>query len=86
MKRMSGTSLGSCISNDRQESHSASVVAGSFDLEVNTSLLDDSVDSTGGEMLLVRGDFTTNEIIHVNRWSYSLKVGGYILLFTFQCL
>ena len=86
MKRMSGTSLGSCISNDRQESHSASVVAGSFDLEVNTSLLDDSVDSTGGEMLLVCGDFTTNEIIHVNRWSYSLKVGGYILLFTFQCL
>ena len=85
-QRTLGTSIGSFISYNRGESLSASVVNGSSDVEENMNVPDDSVDSVGGETLLVRGDFTTNEIVHVNRWSHSLKVGGFILSFTFQCL
>ena len=83
LKRMSAASVGGG-SNSWRESRSGSVSAGSIDLEVNTSMLDNSVDSVAAGVLPAQGDFTINEMVHVNRWSYSLKVGSHYLSFVFN--
>lgn len=70
VKRMSGASL---VGNGGTSfvSHSTSPSACSFDIDGNASLCDESVDD--GDTVFC-SNVTDNEVVHVNKWSSSLKV------------
>jgi hypothetical protein len=68
--RMSGASLAGSYGG-RVLSAPASV--SSFDAEVNVAVFDDTLDSGDG-MVGAESNFTTNEVIHINKWGSSLRV------------
>ncbi|XP_070186120.1 leucine-rich repeat serine/threonine-protein kinase 1-like isoform X2 [Littorina saxatilis] len=75
VKRVSATSLGGSVVGGRPDGqHSASASVSSFDVEVNTNVFDDSVDSADRSTLLIEANVTTNEVLHINKWNTTLKV------------
>ncbi|XP_076455660.1 LOW QUALITY PROTEIN: leucine-rich repeat serine/threonine-protein kinase 1-like [Babylonia areolata] len=66
-KRMSGASLGGAGGVSQSDTPSVC----SFDMEGSGSVYDDSMDNVD---IFMCSSVTTNEVVHVNRWSSSLKV------------
>ena len=83
-KRLSGVSFTGSV-GVRRESQSMAASVTSSDLEVNASVFDYSVDNVeAAGAVLTESNVTSNEVIHINKWSSSLKVGGHYQISSFS--